>query len=60
MEGVLFPNFVRSAFNGRHFFNELGQCQHLFWTLNGGKCMHVESFLQTVCDVLKIEILFLS
>ena len=30
IEGVVFPNFVRSAFNGRDFFSELEHCQHLF------------------------------
>ena len=48
MESVLFPNFVRSTFNGRDFFSELEQCQHLFWNLTGES---IESFLQIVRDV---------
>jgi hypothetical protein len=43
----VFPNFVRSAFNGRDFFSESEQCQHLFWNLTGER---VESFLQIVRD----------
>ena len=48
IEGVVFPNFVRSAFNGRDIFSELEHCQHLFWKLTGES---VESFLQIVHDV---------
>jgi hypothetical protein len=47
MEGVLFPNLVRSAFmQWSRLFNELEQC--LFWNLTGES---VESFLQIVRDV---------
>ena len=45
---AVFPNFVRSACNGRDFFSELEHCQHLFWNLTGES---VESFLQIVQDV---------
>ena len=48
IEGVVFPNVVRSAFNSRDFFSELGHCQHLFWTLTGESD---ESFLQIVHGV---------
>ena len=39
---------VRRSCNGRDFFNELEQCQHLFWNLKGES---VKSFLQIVRDV---------
>jgi hypothetical protein len=48
IEGVVFPNFVRSAFNGGDVFSESEQCQHLFWNLTGER---VESFLQIVRNV---------
>ena len=48
IQHALFPNFIGSRFTGRDFFDDLQNCEHLFWTLTGES---VESFRQIVRDV---------
>ena len=53
VERILYPNVLRSEFQGRDFFGELRRCEHLFWSLTG-ESIHSLSYKLYAMLVLQV------